>query len=128
MTLANIANADLTLAHAAGSLISGGTFTVTSTPDAKTKADGVGVHVSPLTFTFSGGDAEGFLTGTVSGGGSIPATATKTKASGILVMRKGDVGTMACSGTVDPPATPTTSAVSGNVEISAAGQSKAKAQ
>ena len=130
MTLENIANAGLTLSHSSGSPISGGAFTVTSAPDAKAKAVGAGVHVSPLVFTFAGGDAEGFLAGSVAGGGSIPATATQTRAGGALVMREGDSVTMECDGTIDPPppSPPLTAPVSGGVEISAAGQTKVKAQ
>jgi hypothetical protein len=130
MSLIEIANANLTLDHAEGSLISGGSFTVTSVPDPKSKADGAGVHVSPLTFTFTGGNASGFLDGSVTGGGSIPATATKAKSSGALVMRRGDSATMACIGTIDPPpsSAPFTGPVSGGVEISDAGQVKTRAQ
>jgi hypothetical protein len=130
MTLNIIANSELTLSHTSGSPISGGAFTVTSTADAKVKSGGQGVHVSPLTFTFKGGNADGFLAGSVAGGGSMSATATKTKAGGALVMREGDSVTMACVGTIDPPppSPPLTAPVSGGVEISAAGQTKAKAQ
>jgi hypothetical protein len=122
-----IAVEGLTLDHVSGSPISGGSFTITSTPDAKVKAEGHGVYVSPLAFSFSGGDASGFVAGSVSGGGSITATAVKVQASGIAVMRLGDSVLMNCVGTIDPPATPPTGPVSGNVEITDAGQTKVEA-
>lgn len=130
MTLKKVSNAKVVINHASGSLISKGTFVVTSVADANVKAGGQGVHVSPLAFTFAGGDADGFLPGSVAGGGSMPATATKTRVGGALVMREGDSVTMACVGTIDPPppSPPLTAPVSGVVEISDAGQTKAKAQ
>lgn len=116
----------LTLDHAAGSPISGGSFSITSTPDAKVKTDGAGFFAGPLVFTFSGGDADGFVAGSVAGGGSMPATAGKVKIGGVAVMREGDSCTMSCVGTIDPPATPPTGPVAGDVEIADAGQTKVR--
>lgn len=120
----------LTLDHMDGSVISGGSFTIMSTPDVKAKAEGHGIYATPLDFTFKEGNAKGFQDGSVSGGGSIPATATKTKIGGVLVMREGDSVLMDCVGTYEPPPAPPaspTGPVSGMVEIADAGQTKAKA-
>lgn len=129
MSLELIAVQGCTLAHAAGSLISGGAFVITSTPDAKAKAGGAGMYKGPLLFTFSGGSASGFVAGTVmtTAPVSMPATAVKTKAAALAVMREGDSVLMNCVGTLPPP-TGGTSPVAGNVEISSAGQTKVKAQ
>lgn len=120
-----------TLSHVTGSPISVGTFEITSTPDGKVKSDGNGVYKDPLAFTFSGGNANGFQDGSVTGGGSIPATSTKVKVGGLFVMREGDSVTMNCVGTIDPPPAPPaspTGPVSGDVEISIAGQIVVKSE
>lgn len=129
MTLELIAVQGCTLAHSAGSLISGGVFVITSAPDVKAKAVGAGIYKTPLQFTFSGGSAAGFVSGSVmtTEPAVMNATATKAKASGLLVMREGDFVLMNCVGTIPPP-TGGTAPVAGNVEISVAGQTKAKAQ
>jgi hypothetical protein len=62
----------------------------------------------------------------VSGGGSVSPTATKTKANGQLVLRKGDTGTCAGGWTNDSSGAAVPCAC--DVEISDAGQTKAKAQ
>lgn len=129
MTLENIANEDLTLGHKTGSTVTGGAFVPTSTASIKNKANGKGIHKNPLTYSFSGGSAPGVVSGTVRTlvDQSILATAAKTRADGILVMREGDFGTMIAVGD-NPAAPPPTLPVSGPVEIAAGGQSKAKAQ
>lgn len=132
MSLEFIANGNCTLAHAAGSLISGGIFTIISIPSIKVNADGSGVFETPLQYTFSGGNSTGFIPGTIAtiAPQSINATATKVNADGMLVMRVGDSGIMAAFGTLNPPppgGTPNTP-ISGNVEISDAGNTKVKAQ
>ena len=125
MSLELIGVDGLTLAHASGSLISGGSFVVTAVPSLKNKAQGKGAFSGPLAFTFSGGNAAGCTNGTVTGGGSIPPTAAKTKSEGLLVIRGGDSVTMAAAGTA-PNGSPVS--VSGKVEVSNAGQTKARAQ
>ena len=129
MSLELIAVDGCTLAHASGSSISGGAFVITAAPDTKAAAGGAGVFKTPLTFTFSGGSASGFVTGSVmtTAPVSMSATAAKVKAGGALVMREGDSVTMSCVGTLPSPPGGTSS-VAGNVEISAAGQTKVKAQ
>lgn len=117
--------------HSAGSVISGGVFSITSVASAKMKEDSKGVYKTPLSYTFAGGNATGFIAGTVLTivPQSINATALKNKAEGPLVMRVEDSGQMVCIGTLDPtpppPASPT-GPVSGGVEIADAGQSKVR--
>lgn len=128
MPLKEIANANCILAHKAGSLISGGVFKITSVPSIKVKAEGAGVFETPLTYTFSGGNATGYIPGTVMTivPQTIPSTAIKVKADNILVMLINDFGTMNAVGTLNPPppgGTPNTPIV-GLVEISDAGQTK----
>jgi len=127
MTLELVMNGSGILGHGAGSTITGGVFTISSVPDLKSKAVGVGIYVDPLVYKFSGGSAPGFVDGSVVGGGTIPATATKTKVSGSLVMRVGDSATMNATGTIPPP-TGGTGPVVGPVEVTNAGQTKVKAQ
>jgi len=114
------------LAHGAGSTITGGAFIITSTPSTKVLA-GTGVYKTPLAFTFSGGSAPGFVAGSVVGGGSIPATSTKNLAESLAVMREGDSVTMNATGTLPPPGGGT-GPIAGPVEISSAGQVKAKGE
>jgi hypothetical protein len=125
----NIAVDGLTLSHASGSPISLGSFSVTSLPSTVTKENGKGIFITPLLYTFSGGNAPGFVPGSVATlvPQSIISTAQKTKDYGILVIREEDLGTMICQGTIPPP-TGGVAPISGNVEISNAGQSKVKAE
>ena len=124
MSLELIMNANGVIGHGSGSTISNGEFIITSTPDAKAKAQGEGIFVTPLGYTFSGGNASGFVNGSVAGGGVINATAKKVKAGGALVIRLGDSGTMSASGTLSGGGT---GSVSGPVEVIDAGQMKVKA-
>lgn len=114
------------LNHKAGSIISVGTFTITSVPDTKAKCSNKGIFKTPLQYTFAGGNATGCDPGTVATTApqSITATAIKTKASSILVMRLNDFGTMTATGTLSGVPV----IVIGLVEISDAGQTKTKAE
>lgn len=126
MSLIEIANGAATLGHKSGSPISGGVFTISSSPSTKVKAGGQGVYRGALVFTFAGGIASG-LTNIV-GGGSISPTAVKVKADGQLVMRDGDFVLMSATGQLAAsPFTPG-QPISGNVEIADPGQTKARAQ
>jgi hypothetical protein len=127
MTLELIAVQGCTIAHSSGSSISGGAFVITSTPSVKVKGEAKGVYKTPLSFTFSGGNASGAVPGSVAGGGTIAATAIKTKADGLLVIREGDTGTLTATGTNASPPPPTIPFV-GGVEISVANQTTSKAQ
>jgi hypothetical protein len=128
MSLELIMNADGAIDHAAGSLVSGGTFTITSTPDTYSKVDSSGIHVGPLLFSFVGGNASGMVDGSVNiPVGSIPATATLDKAGGISVMRLGDSAEITFISTVDS-SPPVPGTVIGSVEVSNAGQTSTKGQ
>jgi hypothetical protein len=117
-----------TLNHKSGSIISGGTFTVTSVPDTKAKCSNKGIYKTPLLYTFLGGNCStpACVPGSVATTApqSITATASKTKASSILVMRLNDFGTMTAEGTLAADGV-TKVPVVGIVEISVAGQTKA---
>jgi len=113
------------IAHKAGSPISGGAFTITSQPSLKVKA-GQGVYKTTLMYTFAGGNASGFIPGSIAttAPASINSTAQKVKADGALVMLKGDFGVMTCTGTLTSGVPGT---IAGPVEINNAGQTKAQA-
>ena len=127
MSLELIAVSGCVIGHGSGSTITGGIFAITSIASTKVKAQGQGVYTLKIDFTFSGGSAPGVVSGSVTGSGTINATATKAKAEGQFVMRQGDTGTLTGTGT-NPSPPPPTIAVSGPVEIKTAGQIKAKAQ
>lgn len=118
-----VLNTSGAVGHSSGSLISGGVFTITSSPNDKVKAGGSGIHTTPLAYSFAGGSASGFQAGTISGTGTIQASASKVKASGVLVMRKGDSATMQASGTLNNGSP---GSIAGGVEITNAGQNKVK--
>lgn len=122
MTLEAIMNEDGVIDHNTGSVISGGSFTVTSVPSSNVKAEGKGVFRGPLSGTFTGGNATGFISGSVAGNFTINPTATAVKADGLPVVREGDTGTLTAAGTIDPPATPPTGPVAGEVVVASAGQ------
>lgn len=120
MALEEVANESATV-----SVSNGATGTITSTGSLKTKAGGLGVFVGTINVLLAGGSS-GTCTG-VSGAGTITASATKTKADGLPVLRKGDTGSGTIAGT--------DSATSGgpcefdvDIEIDDAGQIKVKAQ
>ena len=119
-----IMNADGEIDHGSGSPISGGTFLITSVPSGMVRAEGAGVHVTPLAYSFSGGDATGFVPGSIAGAGAIPATAVKVRAEGAFVMREGDSAIMNATGT---PTGGGSAPISGPVEVSDAGQSTGRA-
>lgn len=122
-----IANANLTLAHGSTSPISGGAFVIlpVPAPSAFVKADGVGIYSKEIKYTFSGGSASGFASGSVATTTpqTITATAVKCKESGDPVMRLDDYNTMTAQGTLTGGGT---GSVLGKVEISDAGQDYAK--
>ena len=122
MTLALIMNQDGIVDHDAGSLVSGGAFVVTSVPSTKVMASAKGVHMGPLAGTFTGGDAAGFVPGSVAGAWTITPTAVAVNAELLPVVREGDTGTLNGVGTIDPPGVPPTGPVVGTVVVSDAGQ------
>ena len=127
MSLEFVMNAGGALGHAEGSLVSGGVFTITSSPSAKVSPGGAGVHRGPLLYTFAGGSAEGFVDGTVATAvpQTILPTAEKVSADGLPVVRLGDSGEMAASGTLTGGGA---GPVVGLVEVADAGQNKVSAQ
>lgn len=129
MALKELAVQGATIAHDSGSPISGGTFSITSVPSLKVKAEGNGVYKTPLLYTFAGGNAAGFVPGSVltTAPQSISATAQKCKAENLPVMRIDDSGVMNAIGTLPPPAGGT-APIAGPVIIDDAGQVKAKGE
>ena len=127
MSLENVAVQGCIASHSAGSTVTGGAFTITSTPSTKVKAENKGVLKTPLSVSFTGGTFPGLVPGTVFGTGIIASTVAKTKAENVLVMREGDTGTFTGVGTLPPPAVGTGPAT-GPIEISSEGQTQAKAQ
>lgn len=137
MPLKEILNTDGSLAHSTGSTTSGGTFTITSTPSLKSKAEGSPIYAGTLSFSFSGGNSSETLGGTgvvvpgsVSGNGTINPTAQKVKDGGSFVMREGDSGAFTLlTGSFTVTSTGVTSVVTlpnTGVEVSSAGQTKVK--
>jgi len=127
MSLEPIAVIGCVIEHGSGSVITGGTFVITSTPSTKVKPGGLGAYKgTTIAFTFSGGSGGGCTDGTVTGSGTISASALKVKAENQLVIREGDIGTMNWTGT-NPSPPPTNLTGTSNVVISSAGQTKVKA-
>lgn len=116
------------LGHATGSTVSGGAFVVTSAPSTKSKAEGAGVYSGPLQYTFSGGSAAGFVSGTVTtvAPAAIPPTAVKSLAEGLPVIRLGDQAVMVVVGLPPPPATATVPVPGAVTEVANAGQQTVK--
>jgi hypothetical protein len=101
-------------------------YEITSVPSQKVKAEGGGVYKQSLNFTIPTGQGiSGMCVLAAPLIGSISPTATKTKAEGGLVLRKGDSVTVVGSG---QSPSGTSCPLTFNVRISDAGQSKVKAQ
>jgi hypothetical protein len=83
------------------------------------------VYRGPLVYTFVGGDAPGFDSGSVATvePQQIDPTAVKVRADGQLVIRLGDSGEMGATGTSSGSPTP----IVGFVEVVDAGQDKVRA-
>lgn len=121
MAFEPIMNQDGTVDHDTGSIISGGTFAITSVPSTNVKTAGKGVHRGTLAGTLSGANATGFVNGTVAGNWSITGTGANTKVDGQPTVRERDVGTFNGTGTIPPP-TGGTGPVAGPVVVDSAGQ------
>lgn len=106
--------------HAVGSPISGGVFTIATPVDLKISVDTLGVYFGSLSFTFAGGSASGFDPGSITGGGTVSATAAFVRTVAGFILREGDTGTLTGTGTVG--GTPT--AISGGVILGDPGQTK----
>ena len=119
--------------HKPFSSVSGGTFVILAPPAIPARQDslnmqieGNNVYRSPLQYGFSGGDAAGYVNGSVytKNAQSIPPTAANVRIDGDLVMRVDDEATMDCWGlpTGGPPETQVPFAT---VIVNDAGQDKA---
>ena len=127
MSLKDVMNASGKVGHSPGSLVTGGTFAITSLPSLTGFAEGKGIHRGDLRFIFVGGSSAGFVDGTVytQVSPAIRPTATKSKSDGEFVIRVGDSGTMNCLGVLLSGGS---SSVVGLVEVASAGQTKVRAQ
>lgn len=94
--------------HSSGSTVSGGIFSISSSPSLKLLVNGQGVYRGPLTVSFSGGNMTGMTPGSVSGIGSISPTSLKNKTESLYVLRNGDSGSLVGTAipTAGPPAVP----------------------
>lgn len=120
-----IMNSSGEIGHSEGSLISDGVFTIISIPSNKVRA-GSGVFRGPLQYSFTGGNAEGFDSGSIMTIVTqvINPTALKTRVESFAPLRLGDSGIMVAQGLVSGSPTP----ISGLVEIIDAGQDKVRAK
>lgn len=110
------------LAFSASSAITGGSFTISSTPSQTVSAGGGGVYSGPLAFTFTGADATGFTTGTVAGNGTISPTTASVLANGSAVVRVGDQTTAVIASGTQESSGSTVTVPGGAVEVADAGQ------
>jgi len=122
-----IMNTNGAIDHSAGSAISGGVFTIVSAPSSKVFADGSAVYRGPLRYTFSGGSAGGFVSGTLA---TIIPQIIRPTAEYIVIdnqapIRLEDFGTMNVVGTLTSGGS---GSLSGPVEIIDAGQNKVLAK
>ena len=113
--------------HGPTSTVSGGSFTITSTPSSNVSISGSGVHVSPLEFTFTGGDAIGFVNGSVYSADpqTITSAAKNVNVDGADTMNEDDTGAIELWGTptgAGPP--PDTTVPGATAIVSDAGQDK----
>lgn len=113
-----LANANCIIDHSSGSIVSGGTFTLTSIPSFKVIAEGLGVFFGEVTASFIGGTISGGDPNTAYGTCAIPAGLVKVDNGSIPAAAEGDTGTLngfyLISGTPTP--------FSASVEITDAGQ------
>jgi len=114
---ADIANGDATLSASAGSA------SITASPSTKDKLNGKGIFSGSMGVSVSGATQGSCVT--ASGAGSISPTATKDKAEGAAVIRKGDSTSVSVTG-VDPSQMGAPCNFSVDVEVDDAGQDKAQ--
>lgn len=107
MTQKYIMTTNGSIDHKPFSSVSGGAFAILAPPAIPARQDSLNVQIegdnvyrAPLQYGFSGGDATGYVNGSVytKTAQSIPATATNTRVDGDLVMRVDDEATMICWG------------------------------
>jgi len=119
----------LTIDHNPGSTVSAGHFNIISVPSSKLKIKEKGVYKSGMLFAFSGGNAVGFVDGSVQTSLTSPfipiTTNAKNKSEGIQILKENDVSTMICIGIYNPSQNPPTGPVNGAfVKITDANQDK----
>lgn len=120
MALNDIANASCIVSATLGAVA-----TPVPIPSLKSKVGGVPVLTDVLNVVLAGG-VSGSCVG-VAGTGTIEKTATKVKADGKFVLRKGDTGTGTINGT-DPSASGAPCSFDVDLEIVNAGQDKVVAE
>ena len=110
------------LGFGTGSVISGGVFTITSTPSTNVKVDGLRVYRGPLSWTFAGGETPGFAS--VAGSGSISPGSMSMKDDNLAIVLLGD----SCAGSfIATASNGVTTALTAKVEVSSTGQSSTQA-
>lgn len=115
----------LTISHANGSPVTGGSFTITNSPSLNVKADGKSVYSGKLSFSFSGGAIAPNIQ-QITGAGDIMPKAVFCSVDSKKVIRKGDIGIANCTGKDVSSGVPVDVPVPVNVEITDANQSVVK--
>lgn len=109
-----------TVGHSSGSVITGGTFSILTTPSIDVTITGKDVYRGTINIQCVGCSSGSFQIPIAQG--TITGTSMKVKANGQAVILKGDKGTI--SGTGTDPSTGATSEFSGSVEITDTVQNK----
>lgn len=113
------------LGFGSGAAVSGGTFTITSSPSTNSKVDSKGIYAGPLAWTFAGGNGAGAVSGSVMGSGAIQPGSTGMKIDSLAAVLLDDSCTATLSGVTSQgapisfPAQP--------VKVSSAGQNSVEA-
>jgi len=125
MTQELIAVDGCTIGHGVASPISGGVFTITSTPHTKDKINNKGIFFGSIQFTFTGGISSLPVPLTSVQikvpPGSIPGTSAKTSDIEGVAVRLGDSASILCTG-LNAQSQPVD--VTGVFEVAIAGQDK----
>jgi hypothetical protein len=86
--------------HDTGSVVSGGSFSISTPASTKIKANGNFVYTGPsIAVSFSGGNMTGMVPGSVAGVGTIaPTTSKNYQTPSLGILRDGDAGTLVGTG------------------------------
>jgi len=86
--------------HDSGSVVSGGSFSISTPASTKIKASGNFVYIGPtITVSFSGGNMSGMVPGSVAGAGTIaPTTSKNYEIPSLGILRDEDSGTLIGTG------------------------------
>lgn len=127
-----IMNENGSIDHKPFSSVSSGTFVITTAASPNASISGKGIYSGDLHYTFSGGNAAGFVNGSVETiddlgqpvDNKISPTAANVRVNGKLVMRVDDEEAMVCWGV--PVSTPPNKAIVpfATVIVNDAGQNK----